>query len=142
ELFHLRKPGLSLRFFADLIRGLDPAFRHRVVLHQFHEYGPEWGINNLHFSELKRSSYLKDKAVGQEPEHTTRTGCLSTSIHALEKAAELERFNYSFFGPVFDSLSKPLYPGILPKNFRLPAQMQGKLVALGGISLENIDEVF
>ena len=67
---------------------------------------------------------------------------LSTSIHSLDEADGLVDFDYAFFGPLFDSISKPGYKGKDLAGFKLPGHLKTKLVALGGITPDNITQVF
>ncbi|TCC97372.1 thiamine phosphate synthase [Pedobacter psychroterrae] len=142
-LFHLRKPGTLLVSYRTLLNGINPDFRDKVVLHQFHESGALEGIHRFHFSEAERQRlWTKDQRFGSEIKGSSASTILSTSIHSLEQADELMDFDYVFFGPVFDSISKPGRKGIDLHHFILPVHLKAKLVALGGITQDNIAEVF
>ncbi|WP_285008392.1 thiamine phosphate synthase [Pedobacter faecalis] len=143
QLFHLRKPGLPLARYRDLLAGIDAAFHDRVALHQHHELGDEFGILRLHLPELQRReldangypSLYKDKY-------------LSTSVHSRKDLGAMSRFEYVFYGPLFDSLSKPGYRGIGSSNIVIQAAeapgveaVQPRLIALGGISATKLGDV-
>ena len=65
---------------------------------------------------------------------------LSTSVHNLEELRQLPScFDYTFFGPVFNSISKAGYAAAVPENFVLvEAEKAVPVVALGGINAGNI----
>jgi len=63
---------------------------------------------------------------------------LSTSIHQIEEASTIsDQFDYIFFGPVFNSISKKGYMATVTGNFILPGKKR-KLVAIGGIDENNV----
>lgn len=121
EVFHMRKPSWDRASIARLIYSIDPVYWPRIALHQHHEMASDFGIYRLHLTESRRRQ-------GYEPE-----GYLSTSIHG---ACELsDRFQYAFFGPVFDSISKPGYGAVA---FSFP--VGPRLIAIGGITPGNARE--
>ncbi len=65
---------------------------------------------------------------------------LSTSIHVLEDRYALSNvFDYAFFGPVFNSFSKPDHK---PKTDEIPKlnqeERKTKIVAIGGVDANKI----
>jgi len=137
EVLHLRKPGMGRKEFATLIKGIDAAWYDRIALHQHHELAAEFGIGRLHYPEQMRSGL---HALSY-PEGTIR----STSVHDPDVLNALHGFDYTFFGPVFDSLSKPGHkakyrPAQLTAaldEYRLK-QGNAKVIAIGGIGLCNV----
>ena len=120
EVFHMRKPSIDRASITELIHSIDPVYWPRIALHQHHEMASDFGIYRLHLTEERRRQ-------GYEPE-----GYLSTSIHG---ACELsDRFQYAFFGPVFDSISKPGYKAA---SFIVSGP---RLIAIGGITPDNARE--
>ena|SRR5215217_1401640 len=129
EILHLRKPGINLPVYLDLLEGIDQRFQDRLVLHQFHDQGLLRGIRRFHFSEKQRME--TDRSFKMDM-------TWSTSVHRLPLADDTGVFDYVFFGPVFDSISKPGYLGTVDAQFRLPETGRQKLIAIGGISPDNI----
>ncbi|CAG5069060.1 Thiamine-phosphate synthase [Dyadobacter sp. CECT 9623] len=136
---HLRKPECSREDLCELIKSIDPDYHSRLSLHQHHDLAAEFGIKGLHFPEKQR------EATGEEiwRDLVAKGYRLSTSIHDL---AELERlsdaFSYTFFGPVFDSISKAGYKGVLDEDFVLAKNRNApKVIALGGINASNIQKI-
>lgn len=130
EVFHLRKPNASKDELMELLNEIKPKYRNRITLHPIaigshHEIAEEFGINRLHFKEENRPNFKRKEGF-----------IYSTSFHDVETAEkEGEAFDYYFLSPIFDSISKEGYQGtqmISPSS---------KAVALGGISLENLEKV-
>jgi thiamine-phosphate pyrophosphorylase len=134
QIFHLRKPGYSRLDCQHFLRGIDPLYHNRVSLHQYHELANEFNIDRLHYPEASRS---------KAEDHMCAAGKLrSTSIHRLDELMLLKHFDYTFFSPVFDSLSKPGYRSATDRNFRLDTTaVPTKVIALGGIEPANITRV-
>lgn len=128
RILHIRKPSTDMGSFIRLMNEIDNAYHDRIVLHQFHELAAEFGIIRLHYPEKTRKQFIEHKI-----------GIKSTSIHDLKCLDQLLGYDYTFFGPVFNSLSKVGYAGIADQNFRLP-KAPLKVIALGGICADNAAE--
>jgi thiamine-phosphate pyrophosphorylase len=136
ELFHLRKPEASSEEIAALIGGIKPAYRSRIVLHQHHELASAFSIRRLHFTEA-----LRARTDGQRLTELRRLGIrLSTSIHDAEEYEGLSScFDYTLFGPVFNSISKAGYNAAVPEGFVFAAETaRPQVIAIGGITPHNI----
>ncbi|MDX5437252.1 MAG: thiamine phosphate synthase [Pontibacter sp.] len=139
EYFHLRKPYFTPEEQSHLLQQIRPEHYVKIALHQHHELAAVFEINRLHFTETKRSittaeDLMKLQSAGYQ---------LSTSVH---KIASLQRlnpcFSYTFFGPVFDSISKPGYTSSVPNSFYLTAADKPvQVIALGGVDAENVDMI-
>ena len=141
EVLHLRKPDYGKDEIRSLMEKIKPQYYNRIALHQHHELADDFGINRLHFTEEKRkrllqSSPLPRRGVGGEE-------ILSTSIHEVAEYRTLsDKFSYTFFGPVFDSISKVGYTSSLSDDFVFPVEPHHpKVIAIGGIDPVNIQRV-
>ena len=136
---HIRKPGSSEDDFADLLTGIRPEFRTRVAIHQHHRLSEKFQIQRLHFTEKER------KITAPEILKTLESSSyiLSTSVHDLEDLERLPSyFSYTFFGPVFDSISKKGYKSVLPDDFYIRPEIKKRPVyGLGGISAGNVGKL-
>lgn len=132
--FHLRKPNASVAKMVELVSAIDPDYRAEVVLHQHHELADGFAMHRIHYPEVLR--LLQPEVL----EAQKRRGLgLSTSIHKLEHACTLSVFDYVFFSPVFNSISKAGYPGALSADFRLlKTEATPAVIALGGVDYGNI----
>lgn len=134
QIFHLRKPGYSKLDYQHFLCGINPRYHNRISLHQYHELAEDFNINRLHYPQARRSNAA---------EHGCGTAHIrSTSVHRLDELSLLKHFDYTFFSPVFDSLSKPGYRSITDQHFRLDTSgVPTQVIALGGIQPDNINRV-
>lgn len=147
-LLHLRKPEYSEMEMAEILSEIDEKYLSKIALHQHHNLADEFGINRLHFTEEVRLTEGKGRRRRTEPvevkkEELVEKGyILSTSIHSLEDYYTLSPvFSYTFFGPVYDSISKPDYKAIDYNLSSLPQNRATKLIALGGIDKNNFEQL-
>jgi len=136
QYFHLRKPNASRESVVKLLKQIDPRYYSRIALHQFHEVAADFGIKRLHFKADLRNVFK----LGLERYAEEQYLC-STSAHSIAELYTFEDFNYAFFSPVFSSLSKPGYLGIVPPDFALDVRIATEVIALGGITSENILQI-
>ncbi|WP_412466618.1 thiamine phosphate synthase [Pedobacter sp. KLB.chiD] len=133
-VFHLRKETPDEVAYRKVIEGISPEYHPRIALHHFHSLAEDYNIHRIHHTE----SFRKERNNEELPE----SKILSTSIHHLADRGQIGQYDYSFFGPVFNSLSKPGYRSIIPPDFRLEKQSaKPTIIALGGIGLTEIDKV-
>lgn len=138
ELFHLRKPHYSEKELIELIGKIDLNYHSKIVLHQQHNLAAAFEINRIHFPESER---LKVSEADLE-KHKTNGFIISTSVHLLNDYELLSKhFNYTFFGPVFESISKV---GYKPQSdemvrFEKNEDREIKIIAIGGINPGKIE---
>ncbi|CAG4994295.1 Thiamine-phosphate synthase [Dyadobacter sp. CECT 9275] len=138
EYLHLRKPDGTASDLDRLLRGICPAFLSKIAVHQHFPVALEYGIRRLHFPENLRMTTDESTLMQMKSEGFI----LSTSIHKLLDTNILTSFDYTFFGPVYNSISKPGYQGILPPGFRLDAaEKKLPVIGLGGIDQSNIRNI-
>jgi len=139
KLLHIRKPDFSEEEMKAFLRKIGSEYKNRLVLHQYHQLAEAFEINRIHFTEKKRNETSKEKLKFWKE----KSFHLSTSIHKMEDFNSLENvFEYAFLSPVFPSISKETY---LPKydfavEIKKRINFKTRLVALGGISSENIHQ--
>lgn len=135
DLLHIRKPFINSEEMMDFIRKINAEFHHRLVLHSHYDVAGNFDISRFHFREIDRQNNVFSSFTDK---------IISTSVHDIETFNELsEEWNYAFISPVFPSISKKGYgenSNILNdiKNRNNP---NIKLIALGGIHENNINEV-
>lgn len=135
-LFHVRKHHFNEVMMLAYVRGINPEHRSQLVLHSHYHLAEQLGIERLHFSETKR---LK---MGSRPDF--KKFKLSTSTHAMDTFNRLDqKWDYAFLSPVFPSISKPGYGAkkTVFDQLKNRTNHQVKLIALGGMTPENISEV-
>ena len=136
QLFHLRKPDYTLEQMEELLKNIESQYYPNIVLHQHHELAEKYNLKRIHFPEHKRKSTSEAELLNWKKKGFT----LSTSIHDLEEHKSLsEVFDYAFYGPVFESISKPDYK---PKSNEIPKLKQEerkvKIIAIGGVDADKI----
>lgn len=134
ELFHVRKPDFSEQEIKDFVNAIGLEFRNKLVLHSHHHLAEDLGINRLHFSSTNRKDNF------QKASDFT----LSTSTHSIEEFNALsEAIDYAFLSPVYPSISKANYQSEMNlfEDLKNRTNFSTRLVALGGISPENLDEI-
>lgn len=136
--FHLRKPGSSAGQLGALLDRIDAAFYPRIALHQHHGLARTYGINRLHYTEEARRQTSEDIL-----ESNIQQGyLLSTSVHETQHLSSPGPFKYTFFGPVFDSISKPGYRSAVKPGFRIKtAPGKPLVIALGGIEAGHLPAI-
>ncbi|CAH0337043.1 Thiamine-phosphate synthase [Flavobacterium sp. CECT 9288] len=137
ELLHIRKPDFSETEMKTFVSKIKTAFRHQLALHSHHQLALELGINRIHFTEKTRIETPEEQLKKWK-----KSGyILSTSIHKMSDFEALSSvFDYAFFGPVFESISKPNYVSNLDFKKELEQRKNNTtaLIAIGGITSENI----
>lgn len=135
SLLHIRKPELSAVEMAQFIHQIKVEFRSNLVLHSHHQLAENFGIDRIHLSEKDR------KHSHDFPARFSKPFRYSTSTHSIEDFNSLEKyFEYAFLSPVFKSISKEEYypEKDLFKALAFRTNTNTKVIALGGIDLENI----
>jgi thiamine-phosphate pyrophosphorylase len=138
-LFHVRKPDFSQAEMKAFLSEIGLEYRSRLVLHSQHHLAEEFGINRIHFTENKRRNTPDPflKPVG------CKKTVLSTSVHSITTFNALEKeFDYAFLSPIYPSISKPNYVSEINhfEAIKKRTNFSTKLVALGGISPDNIQQ--
>ncbi|MDN5202653.1 thiamine phosphate synthase [Fulvivirgaceae bacterium BMA10] len=140
-LFHLRKPETDEQDIERHLRSIDNRYHDRIVLHNHFDLSNKYKLSGIHFREDERTA-LSDERLNMEiASFKSKDMTVSTSVHNLESLAGLNTgFDYTFIGPVFDSISKSGVKantrlGSMPPS---PASVTER-IALGGVSLENIE---
>jgi thiamine-phosphate pyrophosphorylase len=136
--FHLRKPDWDEQQVSDLLRQIDERYYPYIALHQHHRIALDFDIKRLHYKEKHRLATEQDKLILKKKEGYV----LSTSIHDITDLNSLTSFDYTFFGPVFNSISKPGYQSNLTEDFRINRDdTHPRIIALGGVELSNLDKL-
>jgi len=136
EILHLRKPRVPIDEIKQLLQKIKLQYHHKISLHQHHEMAGDFDIKRLHFTEINRIETSNEVLIKLK----TANYILSTSIHQVQEYKNLANtIDYTFFGPVFNSISKTGYTAVTAKGFIFPVQANhSKVFAIGGIDAINI----
>jgi thiamine-phosphate pyrophosphorylase len=137
-LLHYRKPTHTIAKARSFIESISPSFHSKIVIHNHYELLNEFDLKGIHMPEKIR----------KEGYSSVRENIVSTSFHILEDIIETKNsFEYAFFGPAFESISKQGYKPVVEINkvqvfFETnQAKIKFPIIALGGITDQNISEV-
>lgn len=134
DILHLRKPD-SAPIYAERLLSLIPEQYHkRIVVHGHFYLKDEYRLKGIHLNH--RNPVPPENYKGH----------ISCSCHSLEEVKEQKRnCDYVFLSPIFDSISKLNYHSNYTPEEIKKAHKAGiidkKVIALGGIDLDNIRQV-
>ncbi|MFV8324314.1 thiamine phosphate synthase [Flavobacterium sp. ZS1P14] len=135
--FHIRKFHFSEDQMKSYLSAIGLEYNNRLVLHSHHQLAEESGITRIHLTEKTRIE-TSEETLRKWKERAFK---LSTSIHSMTDFEQLSHaFDYAFFGPVFESISKPNYVSNLDFKSALEKRKNNNtaLIALGGITPNNV----
>lgn len=131
-VLHIRKPEYSETEMQSFLSEIGLEVANRLVLHSHYHLGNEYGINRFHLSKEQRNLYaLKSD------------GIYSTSTHTIQEFNNLnQNYQYAFLSPIYKSISKPDYDSKIHhfQTLKQRTNFKTKLIALGGLSSENIQK--
>ena len=126
---HLRKPESTAGELAELIERIPAEYREKLVLHDHYELAETYGLKGLHLNRRN-----PNPPVGYQ-------GRLSASCHSLaEIPVALERCDYVFLSPVFDSITKPGYRAAFTEEELQKADLTN-VYALGGVTPAKLPQL-
>lgn len=134
DILHLRKPETQAMYSERLLTLIPEKYHRRIVTHDHFYLKEEFKLHGIHLNSRNSSEPLN------------YNGHISCSCHSLDEVKDKKHFyNYVFFSPVFDSISKEGYHAVCTPEELLQAKknkiIDSKVVALGGINAQNIQKV-
>ncbi|MFL5727853.1 MAG: thiamine phosphate synthase [Cytophagaceae bacterium] len=147
--FHLRKSGYTMEQMQDFLKGIQPKFLRRIIVHSHYELIGKYNLAGIHLNNEALRSIpeidLKDLYKTAKKKNLSVSG----SIHSLAELSVLPfQYDYVLLSPVFDSISKAGYKSKLShseitealENFK-KSNNKTQIVALGGIEADKIEQV-
>ena len=134
DIVHIRKPSATREQLALLLDSLPKWCYDRLVVHDCLELANKYNLKGVHLN--RRNHTVPDNFKGS----------VSMSCHSLEEVEiKKDMADYVFLSPIFNSISKNGYNSAFSKEELHNAMKQGtidkKVIALGGVSLANIETV-
>lgn len=134
DLVHIRKPSATSEQLALLLNSLPTWCYDQLVVHDCLELANKYNLKGVHLN--RRNHTVPDNFKGS----------VSMSCHSLEEVeVKKDMADYVFLSPIFNSISKNGYNSAFSKEELHNAMKQGtidkKVIALGGVSLANIETV-
>ena len=132
---HLRKPHSTEQQLAEWIEDISPEYRRRIVIHDHFELARRFGLGGIHLNS--RNPLPPSDSDGLS---------ISMSCHSIEEVrTRKDECGYLFLSPIYDSIFKEGYGSAFQREVLEKAASEGiideKVYALGGVSLEHIDEL-
>ncbi|MBI2269572.1 MAG: thiamine phosphate synthase [Bacteroidetes bacterium] len=138
--FHLRKYKWKEAETETFLNSMLVKFHRRIVLHSHFGLLEKYDLNGIHLNEKNRSEFekYKDKKI------------ISTSCHSLEDMENIRyTYEYVFFSPVFNSISKPGYTSKFDLRliadriqcWKQEGRIKPEVIALGGVEAKNVIQV-
>ena len=134
DLVHIRKPSATSEQLALLLNSLPTWCYDQLVVHDCLELANKYNLKGVHLNRRNHTVPNNFK------------GSVSMSCHSLEEVEiKKDMADYVFLSPIFNSISKNGYNSAFNKEELHNAMKQGtidkKVIALGGVSLANIETV-
>ena len=134
DILHLRKPHTAPMYAERLLSLIPEQYHKRIVVHGHFYLKDEYKLKGIHLSE--RNPNIPGNYKGH----------ISRSCHTLEELkANKKGYDYLFFNPIFDDISKLSYQGnYTPEEIRKAHKagiIDKKVIALGRIDADNIKQV-
>lgn len=134
DYLHLRKPDTTPTYAERLLTLIPEQYHKRIVVHDHFYLKEEFHLKGIHLNH--RNPDLPPNYKGH----------ISRSCHTLDEVKTYKRTcDYVFLSPVFDSISKLNYNASYSNQELKQAHKAGiidkKVIALGGIDINNIAEV-
>ncbi len=135
ESFHLRKPGSSAEDYKRYMDTIPDIYHKHIIIHRHISLYNEYNLKGVHFSSGNKHKTNEFMQEGIQK---------SISCHSFDELLKLQGFQYAFLSPVFDSISKENYKSRFSEEeitaFFKQNKTDAKVIALGGISSENIEK--
>jgi len=143
QIFHLRKPDFSKKDIEEYLLRISSEFYPRIVLHNHYELALKYDLKGIHLTEKSKKKTSKIFL-----ENFSKKS-ISASFHAIDDVLKCRRnYEYVFFSPVFDSISKKEYASrfdnqsisALFDKIKKREKNILQVIALGGINLQTINQ--
>lgn len=134
DILHLRKPNSEPVYSERLLTLLPQEYHSKTVVHDHFYLKDEFDLMGIHLNKRNPSAPANYR------------GLMSRSCYTIEDLADDKKsYQYQFLTPIFDSISNPNHKAqFSPTNLKEAAHkgiIDKHVMALGGISLENIEQV-
>ena len=136
EVLHVRKPDFDKVQLSQFIANIDERFHPRIMIHSHYELLDLFQLKGIHFTE-KTKHMLADYNCVQCSK--------SMAIHEFSELKSVpQTVDYALLSPLFPSVSKEGYSkqwNFEELRVELAAKRTYNIVALGGVTLENVKTV-
>ncbi len=144
QYFHIRKPKFTKRQMVEYIKSIPDEYRRRLVLHSYHQLVFKYKLGGIHLSRVHRKRGKLYMLIQWFRRRMHPTLIVSRTFHKLTDInSDKQKYSYCFLSPVFDSISHSTLSAGFSRRALLVIIPQSKqpILAIGGVSLENIRKV-
>jgi len=136
KCLHVRKPGFSEEHMENWLTQFKSKELAKMVVHEHYSLAEKFRLHGIHFTEKAKTKYAQN-LMKYTDLYRSKGFSVSASFHDPAEVDDIPNFDYVFLSPVFNSISKKGYEG---KGFMVN-KLRSKVLALGGITSENIKAV-
>jgi len=116
--------------YEQILLSIPEEYHERIMLHDFFELTEQYHVRGVHLNR-------------RNPEYNgTKKIKISKSCHSIPELEIIDKYDYVFLSPVFNSISKNGYKSSFLGRELLEASGSGlineKVVALGGIDIDTL----
>jgi thiamine-phosphate pyrophosphorylase len=133
DILHLRKPFVSKGLIEGLFYEIDAEYHNRIVLHEHFELASLFTVKGIHLNS-RNPDIPQDFSLS-----------VTKSCHSFDSLSSIDRFDYVFLSPIYNSISKNGYSSNFSHEQLIDARhnniINNKIIALGGINISNIEAV-
>lgn len=128
DYVHIRKPALQKNEMQQFIESIPTRYYNRLKLHDHFDLADKYDLAGIHLNSRNRTA-----PIGFQKH-------VSKSCHSIEELRDIDRFEYVFLSPIFDSISKQGYKARFSKNELENSSnlISEKVMALGGVADKHI----
>ena len=128
DYVHIRKPALQKNEMQQFIESIPTRYYNRLKLHDHFDLADKYDLAGIHLNSRNRTA-----PIGFQKH-------VSKSCHSIEELRDIDRFEYVFLSPIFDSISKQGYKAQFSKNELENSSnlISEKVMALGGVADKHI----
>jgi thiamine-phosphate pyrophosphorylase len=144
--YHVRKPKYTTDKLRSYLNKFDARYLDRLVIHTHHELAVPFKVKGIHLTErhrkkMKFGTWLTLKWVMFRRPNIQ----ITTSFHVIQSITKNHnpQYRYVFLNPIFESISKIGYKSTFNEHSLREGlkKTQYKVIALGGVSYDKIDQV-
>ena len=144
EIFHARKPSFSKKEMIEYLESFPKHYRSKIVVHSYHQLAKKYTLRGIYLSRKHRQRNRIYKIKLFLFRKLNPNILVSRSFSKISDLLHPESgFDYVFLNPIFDSASSHhLSGGFNSKTLQnANKEAEYKVIAMGGITPENLDKV-
>jgi thiamine-phosphate pyrophosphorylase len=144
QAFHLRKKAFSFDEMEQFIKDIPRKYHPRIVIHSHYSLALKYDLMGLHLSGRRRKNKLRYWLRLWYYRIKKPTLQISSSFNYLASLLnDKGDYHYVFLSPIFDTISKSGFNAAFNFNTLKTTIMNSrhKIVALGGVNYDRIDQV-